>query len=201
MFHRLIVLVALVTVGCSGGGGGSPTAPSPPPAGPVLVSLTGTVSAVGGARLSGATVLIMDGANAGRSTQTSEAGEYRFDNLTAGNANTSASANGYETAARGIFIDGVNSLSFTLRPPTWTQAGSGNTVFDMPTYVSRVQIRGIWNGSGTSNFIVRVGGRVVVNEILREMPNRTYEGIHAVSGGPTEITNSSTITWAFTEMR
>ena len=80
--------------------------------------------------------------------------------------------------------------------------GAGNTVFTMPSNFSRVRIRGVWSGSSTSNFIVRIGGRLVVNEILREMPNRTYEGIHLPNGGGTvEITNSSSITWRFEEVR
>lgn len=97
------------------------------------------------------------------------------------------------------------SPTTTTVPPVvtapWTLSGSGNTVFDMPTTVTRVRIRGVWNGVGTSNFIVRVAGTLVVNEVLREMPNRTYEGVHAVRGGQTEITNSSAIAWTFTEDR
>jgi hypothetical protein len=178
----------------------APSTPTPPPA-PTLVSLTGTVSALTGGGIVGATVRIGDGANAGRTTQTTAGGSYRFDNLTASDANISASAAGYEEKAGGVYINGTNALNFTLRPPTWVQSGSGNTVFDMPRYVTRVHIRGVWNGSGTSNFIVHVGGRGVVNEILRNASNRTYEGIHAVTGGMTEIVNSSAIAWSFTEVR
>lgn len=86
-------------------------------------------------------------------------------------------------------------------PQPWSQSGSGNNVFDMPTYVTRVRIRGVWNGSGTSNFIVRIAGRGVVNEILRQMPNLTYEGTHVVTGGTTEIIDSSTVAWTFTQLR
>lgn len=101
---------------------------------------------------------------------------------------------------------GTNTIGFsgtgTLDGlPLFSRSGTGNTVFDMPTYVSRVRIKGVWNGTGTSNFIVRVGGSLEVNEILRDMPNRTYEGTHIVSGGVTEITNSSTVAWTFTEVR
>ena len=64
-----------------------------------------------------------------------------------------------------------------------------------------MQIRGVWNGSGTSNFIVHIGGDFTVNEILREKPNRTYEGTHLVRGGTSEIVNSSNVTWTLTEVR
>jgi hypothetical protein len=81
----------------------------------------------------------------------------------------------------------------------WMRSGQGNTVFDMPGYVQRVRIQGTWNRTGNSNFIVRVGGSLVLNEILRD--SITYDGIHLVSGGVVEITSSSNIAWAFTEIR
>jgi hypothetical protein len=63
-----------------------------------------------------------------------------------------------------------------------------------------VQIYGEWTTAGTSNFIVRIGGRLVVNEILRE--TRFYTGIHLTNGGGVvEITNSNFIRWTFTEVR
>lgn len=86
-------------------------------------------------------------------------------------------------------------------PPLFTLSGSGNTVFDMPTHVTRIQIRGVWSGIGFSTFVVRIGGRLIVAEVLRDMPNRTYEGIHLTMGGVTEITDSSSIAWTFTEVR
>jgi hypothetical protein len=86
--------------------------------------------------------------------------------------------------------------------PLWTHSGSGNTVFTMPNTFARVRIRGTWNGDGTSNFIVHIGPNYVVNEILRNMPERTYEGVHLTRGGGTvEITGSSSVQWAFTEER
>ena len=77
-------------------------------------------------------------------------------------------------------------------------------MFDIPSHITRVHIRGTWSGTGTSNFIVRIGGRVVVNAILRELPSRTYEGTHLISagGGVAEISSSANISsWTFTEVR
>ena len=88
--------------------------------------------------------------------------------------------------------------------PAWTYSGSGDTVFDMPSHVKRVRVRGTWSGRGTSNFTVRVNGRSIVNEILREMPGRTFEGTYLLTPGGgvgTEIRISSEITWSFTEVR
>lgn len=83
--------------------------------------------------------------------------------------------------------------------PFWTLSGTGNTVFDMPSYVSRVRITGRYD-SNSSNFIVRVGGRLVVNELLGRAWNATtYNGLHLVSGGVTEITNSRDVAWTFTQ--
>lgn len=119
---------------------------------------------------------------------------------------TAAQAYSGQLTVNADHTSGTNTIAFagagTLNGvPLFSRSGSGNTVFDMPTHVSRVRIRGVWNGTGTSNFIVRVGGSLEVNEILREMPNRTYEGTHVVVGGVTEITNSSTVNWTFTEVR
>ena len=95
----------------------------------------------------------------------------------------------------------TSTTTTTIPAPIWTFSGSGNSVFDMPTYVSRVRIFGHWSGRGTSNFIVHVGGRGVVNEILRD--HNPYEGIHLVTGGGVvEVVNSGEIdNWTFTEVR
>src|SRR5690348_4240172 len=110
---RWVVLLALsATSGC-GGTPASPTSPSAPL--PAAVSLTGTVSAQSGAKLADATVSILDGANALRFVKTNAAGDYRFDNLTPGNANLSAVKNGYEERVTGLFVDGNNKANFILR--------------------------------------------------------------------------------------
>jgi len=194
----VIVLASLVSA--CGDDGGSPTTPTSPA--PTVVSLTGSVSSSSGNRLASATVTILDGSNAGRSTTTNANGDYRFDSLSRSNGNVAARAGGHLDASRGLFIDGTTPLNFTLQAaPLFSASGQGNTVFDMPTYVRRLQIRGVWNGTGTSNFIVRIGSNLVVNEILRDMPNQTYQGVHSTTGGTTEITNSSAISWTFTEVR
>jgi hypothetical protein len=101
---------------------------------------------------------------------------------------------------------GYNAASFTANltadtrrdatiVPLWRVTGRGNTVFDMPSYVSRVRIIGVWDGRDTSNFIVRIAGRGVVNEILRT--SGRYEGVHLTSGGVVEIVSSSNIGWEF----
>jgi hypothetical protein len=117
---------------------------------------------------------------------------------------TAAQAYGGTLTVNGNQTSGTNTIAisgtgvFPPRPP-FARSGSGNTVFDMPPNVTRLLIRGHWTGRDTSNFIVRVDGRLVVNEVLRTSIN--YEGIHAVSGTTVEITNSSAIEWSFQEIQ
>ena len=49
-----------------------------------------------------------------------------------------------------------------------------------------------------ANFIVHIGGRSVVNEILRD--SITYDGTHLTTGGVVEY-KSGSISWTFTEVR
>jgi hypothetical protein len=74
-------------------------------------------------------------------------------------------------------------------------------VFDMPTYVTRVRITGSYSGY-SSNFIVHIGGRSVVNELLGTgWGPTTFDGTYATSGGVTETLHSSGVAWSFTEVR
>lgn len=187
----------------------SPTSPTPqqqqPPQQPqvTLYTLTGTVSAAGGGGLSGAVVRIADGPNAGMSSIADGSGRYTLSGLTFAGFTVTASAAGYADSSRGGLLTSGSTTStanFTLLPAAaFSRSGVGNTVFDMPTYITRVRISGRWNQRDTSNFIVRIGGRLEVNEILRS--SITYEGIHLVTGGIVEITNSAQIAWTISEVR
>lgn len=100
---------------------------------------------------------------------------------------------------------GTNTIPMNgrgVREP-FTRSGVGNTVFDMPTDISRVRITGSYGGS-CENFIMRVGGRLAVNEILGTCSiasGRNYEGTHLVSGGVVEVTSSNGVSWSITELR
>ena len=100
---------------------------------------------------------------------------------------------------------GNNQVAFSGRGvrtgPLWQYFGGGNTVFDMPTSISRVRIVGTYTGN-SSNFIIYIGGRLVVNELVgRSWNQERYEGVHATTGGVVEIRNSSGVQWSFTEVR
>jgi Carboxypeptidase regulatory-like domain len=198
-----IFAYALLFASC-GGGNQSPTAPSTttPPAPPATVTLTGTVTDLGGAKLAGATVHIDDGQNAGRQTTTDGNGNYRFDALMASNGNVTASADGYDHATTGTYINGTNTINFKLRTTVpWSQKGVGNTVFDMPTYITRVHVIGDYGGY-SSNFVIYVGGRLIVNELVGVAWKQTHhEGTYLVPGGVVQITDSSGVSWSMVEER
>jgi hypothetical protein len=167
-----------------------------------LVPLTGIISAFGGARLPGATVTIIDGPNGGRSTVTDGNGNYAFSGLTQGNANVSATASGYIARTFGVFINGTNTLSFSLQTiDPWSQNGSGDNVFNIPTYVSKVKITANFSGF-SSNFIVKIANSLIVNELIGTGWGTThFEGTYLTSGGVVQITNSNGVSWSFTEVR
>ena len=82
------------------------------------------------------------------------------------------------------------------------RSGTGDSVFDMPADVARVRIIGTYSG-GSSNFIVRIGGRLIVNELLGTFWGQTrYDGtLLTGGGGVVAITNSSGVNWSFEEVR
>lgn len=202
MTTRLALVAALgLLSACGGTSATSPTpTPTPTPVTPTTFTLTGQVTSTSGAALSGATVRIVDGANAGRSTTTS-AGAYSLPGLSLSGFTLTASAANYVASSQGVTLTSNQSVNFQLAPtPLFTVSGTGNTVFDMPASVARVRIQGRWLNRDTSNFVVRIGGRLIVNEILRTV--LTYDAIHLTGGGGvTEIVSSGAIAWTFTEVR
>lgn len=85
--------------------------------------------------------------------------------------------------------------------PPFTRSGIGNTVFDLPAGIARIRIIGTYTSS-SSNFIVRIGGRLVVNELLGSFWGQTrHEGIYLIVGTIVEITSSSGVSWSFEEVR
>jgi hypothetical protein len=194
----LFALFALSSCGTSR----IPTAPS-------TVSLIGTVTAQNGTKLSGATVRIGDGLNAGKSATTNNDGEYRFDDLAVSNGNVSAVADGYDSAITSSYIDGTKPLNFTLRTSVpWSVAGMGNAAFDIPNYITGVHVVGVYTGV-TSKFIVHVGNCLIVDDQLgtgarRTISEGTYPVIPALtpSSGIVEIiVDSPDVSWSFTEDR
>jgi len=101
--------------------------------------------------------------------------------------------------------EGGTAVTITARGvrETFRRSGVGNTVFDMPPGVTRLRIIGTYNGY-CENFIVHIGGRHVVNEILGTCSiadGSRYEGTHVVSGTVVEVVSSNGVGWSFEELR
>jgi hypothetical protein len=203
------IFVALFVI--SSCGGKSPTGPTAPV--PATVSLVGTVMTLDGVKISDATIRIDDGLNSGKSTTTNTDGEYRFDDLAASNGHVSAVADGYDSVVTAIHIDGSKPLDFRLRTTEpWSKSGIGNAVFQMPLYVTRVNIVGVYTGVSAS-FVVHVGRCAIVEDLLGTGGLRTRsEGTYLVipagnspprtdADGTVEIIDSPGVSWYFTEDR
>ena len=214
----LICAFALATTFC-GSGKETPTSPTPPttstpppapaptptptpPPSPATYTVAGVVTdATSRAPLGGVTVRIDAGIGLNNTSTTDGNGYYSIPGV-AGSITVSFRRPEYDSFARPTVVNGDTRFDVTMTrtAPPWSISGAGNTVFTMPSNFSRVRIQGEWNRTQTSNFIVRIGGRTVVNEILRD--SITYDGIHLTNGGgTTEITNSGQIRWTFTEVR
>ena len=204
---HLIVLVALFAVGC---GSSSPTAPTTPPVvtPPVAQTFTlnGTVTSTAGGPVSGATVRVMDGSNANKSTTTSSTGAYALTGLAVSGMTVNASASFYTAASKGVTLTSSQSVDFQLAPiPLFTASGIGDSVFDMPTTVARVRITATPTTS-CQNFVVRIGGRAsIINVILGTCSVADAPSLDSTyltgGGGVVSITISTGIRWTFTEVR
>jgi len=124
-----VLVLALGVAGCgsSDSSSSTPTSPTPTPTPTpttTTASLTGTVSNSSSQGISGATVTVLDGPEAGASVATNSSGVYTFDSLTTGNTNFSVTATFYQDSSGGVFIDGTNTLNFTMTRATVPLGGS-----------------------------------------------------------------------------
>lgn len=216
------VVTTVFAISC-GGGGSSPTTPTPTATPTRIISVTGDL-AFGNVNLGSSATKTFTIANSGNSTLTFTGMTAVGGTGVTGFAATPVSGTVAAGASQTITLqftpplaqgysnvltiasdktDGNNAINVSgtgvNNNPIFTRSGSGNQVFDMPTYVRRVRIQGTWNRTQTSNFIVQIGGSLVVNEILRD--SITYDGTHLTTGGVVSITSSGQITWTFTEIR
>jgi hypothetical protein len=88
-------------------------------------------------------------------------------------------------------------------PPLFSQAGTGNNVITLPTYVQRLRITGAFTGF-SSNFVIWCGTQLVVNELLGTGWGPTsYTGTHLIQsrGCILRIEDSTQVVWTLTEVR
>jgi hypothetical protein len=84
----------------------------------------------------------------------------------------------------------------------WTRNGIGDEVFDRPASVDQVLVMGSYSGS-SSNFVVRCGDDVVVNELLgTAWQSMQYSGTHLLEAGcnPIQIEGSTGVEWSVAEV-
>lgn len=217
--RRLVFLMILVTAfaGCGGSdSGGSPASPSSPttPTTPT-VTVTGvnvTGAGCGGSSCSittiGGTVQLTAAATKsdGSSQDVTSAATWNSTNT----AIATVSSSGLVTVKKGgscdvtaVYQGKMGGQTINAAVPLWTKTGTGDMVFDMPTYVSRVRITGSYPGY-SSNFIVKVGGQLLVNVIIGSSAyadGRSYDGTLITVGGVVQITYSTGVSWTFTEVR
>jgi hypothetical protein len=124
----------------------------------------------------------------------------RFSPVTVGNYSGTLTVNGDQTSGTNTIP--IVGTGVPVPRPTFSRTGTGDAVFDMPLDVARVRVIGIFTGS-SSNFIVRIAGRLLVNELIGTFWNTTrYDGtLLTGGGGVVSITNSSGVAWSFEEIR
>jgi hypothetical protein len=85
--------------------------------------------------------------------------------------------------------------------PLFTRSGTGDAVFDLPTGVTRVRIRGTFAGTSL-NFVVRIAGSVAVNTpIGTAQTPPAFDGEVPVAAGSTvEIIGATGITWSIEQL-
>lgn len=126
---------------------------------------------------------------------------FTFAPTTPRNCSGTLTVNGDQTGGTNTFP--VNAIGSLDGVPLFSRSGSGDTVFDLPAYVTRLRITGTPTVS-CQNFIVSVAGSLKVNVILGTCSvadARTYDGIVTASGGAVEIRGSTGINWTITEQR
>lgn len=201
-----LLSICVLTVGC---GSSSTTAPTASTATPVVTTpttftLSGTVTSTTGAAISGATVRVVDGPNAAKSTTSGATGAYSLTGLSVSGMTVNASATNYTATSKGVTLTTSQAMDFQLAPtPLFVQSGVGDSVFTIPSSVSRVRIQATPSTS-CQNFAVQIAGRLVVNVILGTCSvadSRTHDGTYLTSGGVTQVTISSGVSWTFTEQR
>lgn len=94
----------------------------------------------------------------------------------------------------------------TTQPPRalWSNTGTGDMVFNMPSDVARVRVTGTYTGF-SSNFVVWINKprTLLVNELLGTGWGKTvYDGtLLTEGGGVVSIESSSGVAWTFAEVR
>lgn len=110
-----LLCASLLAVSCGGTYGPGATTPAPTP----TYDLSGRVTETpetGSLAIAGATIVVADGPNAGRSVTTDTSGNYRMTGLQPSGFTVTASAPGYVPASRGVTLTEHTIVNFGLAP-------------------------------------------------------------------------------------
>lgn len=215
-YRSLVVLATSLLVSACGS---SPTTPSPSPTptptpNPTVVS----VAVQGGAGCSnGATCqapsnqqLVATATLSNGTTQTvTTQATWSSTNVSVADVNTSGAVtvrNAGTADITAVYQGKLGGVTFNV-PPPWAQSGSGDNVFVVPSFVTRVRIDATYNGS-CQNFIARISTSPtsLVNTIIGTCSvaetRSPFSGTYAINnGGTVTITSSTGINWTFTQVR
>jgi hypothetical protein len=198
---------------CGGGSSPAPTSPTPTPPAATTFALFGGVqdNKVSTNKVPNATLTISGGANDGRTATSDSSGNYRFNALTPGTFTVISKAANYLDGSQTVTLGSADKnqtiLMDPVPPPIFTQSGVGDNVFTMPSYVTRVRVDATYPGS-CQNFIVHVSTQTLslINIIIGTCSvadtRSPFSGTYAINnGGTVQITNSTGVSWKFTELR
>jgi len=153
---HLLALGTVVTL-ITACGGSNPTSPSPTTSSsPQSFSLSGQVTATSGGVLSGVTVRIADGPNAGRSTTTDVSGNYTLTGLTQSGFTVQFSAANVDATSRGVTLTSnqvlnVQVAAYANMVGSWlgsyTSSGLGGSGQCNMTWLITSQTAGVFNGT------------------------------------------------------
>jgi len=228
MAGRLACVIAagFFVTGC-GSSGGSTTAPSPTPTTTRVIQLGGNLS-FGPVTLGTTATGLLTITNAGNSALTVSgvsspcAGFYRASFTTGAIAagqtqqstlqftptavqDCSGNISVTSDATSGTSTISVRASGTLDGVPLFSQAGIGDNVFTLPSYVTKIRIDATYPGS-CQNFAVNAGSSLLVNIIIGTCSvadtRSPFTGTYVVTGGAQiRITISTGVSWRVTEVR
>lgn len=171
-----------------------------PIAGAVSVTSTNSTIYVGQTEQMTATVTMPDG------TTQAATGTWGSDNWNVARVQQSGLVKGIGPGTATIYIDttegGERGTKLMSVRSLWSKSGVGDSVFDMPTYISIVQITAAYTGY-RGDFKVYINGSFLLWIVVGTHPGgwgETWEGSYQTNGGVVEITEAAGVSWSFTEV-
>lgn len=170
-----------------------------PKAGAVSVTSSNSTILIGQMEQMTATVTMSDG-----STKPAT-GTWGSDNTNVAIVNQSGIVLGISSGTATIYIDttegGKRGTKLLTVRSLWSKSGVGDSIFDMPTYVSMVQITAAFTGY-RGDFKVYIDGSFLLWIVVGTHPGgwgKLWEGTYPTNGGVVEITEAAGVSWSFTE--